>query len=82
MLSLNWDMNRVIRSCMVKTKMRIFCTSYCNKGHCLDTGKPVEHECIVIPVKALEYEMDGNIKRAILEMIDCNRKVHRGIKQK
>jgi hypothetical protein len=43
----------------------IYCTSYCNHGHRVRDGKPVAHECIVIPPKALALEIAGDIAGAI-----------------
>ena len=43
----------------------IYCTSYCNQGHRMSDGKPVGHECYVLPVKALEAERDGDVPKAI-----------------
>lgn len=45
--------------------MRIYCTSYCNKGHDLDTGKPINHECRKLPTAALEAERMGHYELAI-----------------
>lgn len=44
---------------------RIYCTTYCNFGHDVKTGRPAKHECIVIPPKALEAEMAGDTDAAI-----------------
>jgi len=43
----------------------IFCTSYCNHGHSMTTGRPVNHECIIIPPAALAAEREGDISTAI-----------------
>ena len=43
----------------------IYCTTYCNQGHVVRTGRPVGHECRVIPPKALRAEIDGDFKTAI-----------------
>lgn len=41
--------------------MRAFyCTSFCNFGHYLDTGRPIGHECYVLPVAALTAERNGD----------------------
>ncbi len=42
----------------------IYCTSYCNHGHFVKTGRPVGHECRVIPPKALEAERSGDFELA------------------
>lgn len=38
----------------------IYCTSFCNFGHRLKDGKPVEHECYIIPPELLRLERAGN----------------------
>jgi hypothetical protein len=43
----------------------IYLTSYCNHGHFTDTGLPVNHECIRLPVEFIEAEQSGNIALAI-----------------
>jgi hypothetical protein len=50
---------------MKKKIRRIYCTSFCNFGHDLDSGRPVGHECYVLPVAALRAEHDGNTDEAI-----------------
>ncbi len=42
-----------------------FTTTYCNFAHRLSDGKPVEHECRIIPPAALAAERDGDIGRAL-----------------
>lgn len=42
----------------------IYCTTYCNKGHRLKDGKPVAHECYVLPPVALKAEMEGDFEKA------------------
>lgn len=36
----------------------IYCTSFCNFGHVLATGRPIDHECYIIPSKLLIAERD------------------------
>lgn len=43
----------------------IYCTSYCNFGHDLRTGRPIGHECHIIPPSALQAERDGDYAKAI-----------------
>lgn len=38
----------------------IFTTSFCNQGHYLKTGRPVDHECYILPPAMLEAERAGN----------------------
>ncbi len=34
----------------------IYCTTYCNRGHRLHDGKPVDHECVILPPAMLVAE--------------------------
>lgn len=43
----------------------IYCTSYCNRAHRLSDGKPIEHECYVLPVEMLAAERAGNTCKAV-----------------
>lgn len=43
----------------------IYCTSFCNFGHVVETGRPVAHECYILPPDALRAERDGDTDRAI-----------------
>lgn len=45
--------------------MSLYTTSYCNKAHRVSDGKPVLHECRVIPPEALRAEMQGDIDEAV-----------------
>lgn len=44
----------------------VYSTSYCNQGHWIDTGRPVGHECYVIPPRLLIAERDGDIDAMVL----------------
>lgn len=44
--------------------MKVYCTTYCNHGHVLDNGKPVNHECYVLPPAALAAERAGDFELA------------------
>ncbi len=44
---------------------QIYCTTYCNHGHRLGDGRPVDHECRKIPPAALRAEMAGDFELAI-----------------
>ncbi len=44
--------------------MEIYCTTYCNKGHRMRDGKPVQHECYVLPPAALRAEVEGDFEKA------------------
>jgi hypothetical protein len=37
----------------------IYCTTFCNFAHDLKTGRPVGHECYILPPKDLRREMDA-----------------------
>jgi hypothetical protein len=41
-----------------------FATSYCNQAHALATGRPVGHECYVLPPRALAAERAGDVELA------------------
>jgi hypothetical protein len=38
--------------------MSVYCTSFCNQGHSLKTGRPIGHECYIIPPRLLRMESD------------------------
>jgi hypothetical protein len=61
--------------------MKIYCTSYCNQGHNMANGKPVGHECVVVPPAALAAERDGDTTEA-LRILEEKKplKAHAGIK--
>jgi hypothetical protein len=56
----------------------IYCSTYCNFGHDVETGKPIDHECIIIPPEALAAEMGGDYERAIELMRGKSGKMLRG----
>lgn len=37
---------------------KIWCTSFCNYGHDLSTGRPIRHECYIIPPRLLRAERE------------------------
>lgn len=47
------------------TDDRTYCTSFCNHQHRIRDGKPVAHECYIIPPVALTHEMNGATEAAI-----------------
>lgn len=62
---------------------KIFQTSFCNRGHRLSDGKPVEHECYVLPTEALHAERDGDFERARAVLGAWKkRRVHKGVRMK
>ena len=64
----------------------MYVTTYCNFAHDVKTGKPIEHECIIIPPKALAAEMAGDYEAAI-DILENTRKagklrtMRRGVKE-
>jgi hypothetical protein len=47
------------------SKRTVFCTSFCNFGHILETGRPVDHECYVLPPAMLYAEQAGDMDAAL-----------------
>lgn len=61
-------------------KKAVFCTSFCNFGHRLADGKPVGHQCFVLPTEALEAERQGDIDKAYQVLSAWkHRRVHHGL---
>ena len=69
--------------------MKFFVTTRCNFAHRLHDGKPLDHECEIIPPRALAAEMAGDYERAIdiIEaakalgpMLTRGLPIHRGIR--
>jgi len=59
----------------------IYVSTYCNFAHRMSDGKPIEHECRIIPPKALQAEKDGNITEAIRLMQEAPvRIMRRGVR--
>lgn len=59
----------------------LFCTSFCNKAHRMADGKPVGHECYVLPTEALVAERAGDFQRSQSVLAGWkNRRVHKGVK--
>lgn len=42
-----------------------YATTYCNFAHRVHDGKPVNHECAILPPAALRAEMNGDYTKAI-----------------
>ncbi len=42
-----------------------YATSFCQQPHRLSDGKPVGHECMIVPPEALEAEAKGEYDRAL-----------------
>jgi hypothetical protein len=59
----------------------MYCTTYCNKPHRLSDGKPIAHECYVLPTEALHAEKAGNVSKAVGILGKWKKKrTHRGLK--
>lgn len=69
-------------SSRVWTRTRtIYCTSYCNHGHIVETGQPVGHECYVLPPEAIEAERAGDFELAGRIILAAKPlRVHRGVR--
>ena len=39
--------------------MKIYCTSFCNFGHNIKTGRPIGHECYIILPGLLKAEIEN-----------------------
>ena len=60
-----------------------YVTTYCNRAHRMSDGKPIEHECRIIPPRALKLEREGDFSGAI-QVLQLERKpryMMRGIKR-
>jgi hypothetical protein len=51
----------------------VYATSFCNFGHDLRTGRPIGHECEILPPAALRAEREGDVPRAI-EIMEQHRR--------
>lgn len=63
----------------------MYCTSFCNRNHRLTDGKPIDHECYIIPPRLLIAERDDAPDRDDLWSHWSEhgpRWVHRGVKKK
>lgn len=62
-------------------KDTFYVTTFCNHAHRLADGKPIGHECYVLPTAALHAERAGKIGVAVEELGKWKkRKKHRGVK--
>lgn len=43
----------------------IYCSTFCNRGHIVATGEPVDHECVILDPEALRAEIRGDFDEAI-----------------
>ena len=62
-------------------KNALYFSSFCNQPHRMSDGKPVGHECYVLPTEALCAERDGDVPRAQRVLANWkNRRVRKGVK--
>jgi len=59
---------------------KIYLTSFCNQGHRLSDGKPINHECHVLNPTALQAERGGDVELA-LELGMQTGRTHKGLKR-
>lgn len=58
-----------------------YCTTYCNQSHTVDSGHPLNHECYILPPRALRLEMEGKFHEAIEAITHAKPlRAHRGTK--
>ena len=55
---------------------QIYATSFCNFGHNLKTGRPVAHECYILPPTMLAAERAGDTDRANTILANTDFKRH------
>jgi hypothetical protein len=61
----------------------VFCTSFCNHPHRLNDGKPIGHECFVLPTAMLHYERVGDSAKAReAQALWKHRSTHKGVRAK
>lgn len=60
---------------------KVYVSTYCNRPHRVSDGKPIEHECCVLPPAALALEIAGKYSEAI-EVLRANPRkwMKRGVK--
>jgi hypothetical protein len=42
----------------------VWCSTFCNRGHRMRTGRPIKHECRILPPSAMRAERDGDLAKA------------------
>jgi hypothetical protein len=58
-----------------------YVTTYCNKPHSEISGKPIGHECYVLPVEAIRLERAGDYDGAIASIAAAKPlSAHKGIR--
>jgi hypothetical protein len=62
---------------------RFYVTSFCNFPHRLSDGKPINHECYILPTAALVAETQGRYQTAQDILSEWkNRRRHAGVRHK
>lgn len=60
---------------------KFYVTTFCNHAHRLEDGKPIEHQCYVMPTEALLAERKGDMARAITILDNWKkRRQHNGVR--
>jgi hypothetical protein len=57
-------MRQIMRAARSVDAAPIYTTTYCNHGHEIEGGRPVGHECYVLPPAAIRAEMRGDFDSA------------------
>ena len=60
---------------------KFYVTTFCNFAHRLEDGKPLDHECYVIPPSFLKQERENDTwPQGEREQWSRVRRIHRGIR--
>lgn len=60
--------------------MKTYVSSYCNFPHRVSDGRPIEHECRIIPPLALWAERDGDYEAARLLIAASPVRIRHGVR--
>ena len=76
-----YDMRGVKWSAVLSHPDQGYVTTFCNHAHRIRDGKPIAHECEILPPEALRAEIDEDFERA-LEIMSNRKKryMRRGVK--
>lgn len=55
-----------------------YVSSYCKRLHCVGDGRPIHHECFVLPPAVIQAEQKGQIWLAAVLIMRSPMKRHRG----
>lgn len=58
-------MRQIMRQARAVDAAPIYLTTYCNRWHEIERGRPIGHECHVLPPAAIRAEMRGEFEEAI-----------------